>query len=186
MTRQASQSEYNVQNTHSKFPQIVDTTNKAVQIVALLVAGNWALWTWSQATAPSLKTGVTVFGDVGSFSWDASSNACEGDIGITIENLGQRNIVVKCVKYEVFEAKPIRLESNEAVKVVEKPESIKSLKTGTLELLAGAYAPKVKDSWSFPVFMSADIKGELWVKVEAFDRANKSLEFWYGKIPSCR
>jgi hypothetical protein len=175
-----------VQNNHSKFPQIVETTNKVLQIVALLAAGSWALWTWSQATAPSLKTGLTVFGDFGSFSWDASSNACKGYITVTIENIGQRNIVVSRVKYDVFEAKATRLESSRTVKVVETPESTESVKTGTLELLAGAYAPKVKDSWEFPVFMSADMKGELWFKVEAFDRANKSLEFWYGQIPSCR
>lgn len=136
-----------MEDNQSKFERIVETTNKALQIVAILAAGSWALWTWSQATVPSLKTGLTLFGDIGSFSWDASSNACKGHITVTIENIGQRNIVVSRVNYEIFKAKPMSLESK-SVKVVEIPESTESVKTGTLELLAGAYAPKVKDSWN--------------------------------------
>ena len=63
----------NVQNNHSKFVRIVETTNQVLQIVALLVARIWALWTWNQASAPSLKTGLSLSGSNGQTIWQEIS-----------------------------------------------------------------------------------------------------------------
>jgi hypothetical protein len=180
--------EYNVRNNHSKFERVVETTNKAVQIVALLAAGIWALWTWKQATAPSLKTGVGLWGDI-NCRWDASSEACKANVTVTIENIGQRNVVVSRVKYEISKAKPAGLESDQTVKVVDGlPESRGLVKEGDLDpqFLGGSYPPKTKYTWFLTVLFKPDMKEELWFKFEAFDPNNKLLNFWYGSTTACR
>ena len=175
-----------MQNNHSKSERIVETTNKALQIVALLAAGIWALWTWNQATAPSLKTGLDVWGEINS-SWDASSEACIANVTVTIENNGPRNIAVSRAEYEIFKAKPIRLEPNQTVKVVDGlRESTGVVKKGDLQFLVARYPPKTKYNWTLTVLLNPDMKEELWFKVEAFDQHNKSLNFWYGSITECQ
>jgi hypothetical protein len=176
-----------VENNHLQFVRIMAATNQGLQIVALIVAGLWALWTWNQATAPALKTGLNLSGEVDS-SWDASSNACQGDVTVTIENLGQRNIVVSRVEYHLLKAEPPRLASNEAVKVVGTlPKSTELVEKGDLDprFLGGGYAPKVRHSQTLITIFRPDIKEQLWFKFEAFDPSGTSLDFWYGSIPAC-
>ena len=38
--------------------QTVDLTSKLLQVLALLVGGTWAAWTWFQLNGPSLNAGL--------------------------------------------------------------------------------------------------------------------------------
>jgi hypothetical protein len=169
-----------------KSQKIVDIINKIVQTVAIVIAGVWALWTWSKTTAPGLQTGLNVNGNIGEFSWRDSWNACVGSVNVRLENIGERNIVVAHVDYKIFEATPTRLEAGEKIKVpVNAAEPRYILAEGRLAFLNGSYPPKVTRDWNVPVLLSRDITKQLWFKVEAFDRADKSLEFWYDTIQPC-
>jgi hypothetical protein len=113
------------------------------------VAGGWALWTWNQATAPSLKTGLQLSGDIKA-SWSRLSKTCLSELTITVENVGQRTGTVSKVTYIVAKAKPEKLSEQEKIRVLETlPATAEVIANRDLDppLLARQYPPKAK--WSF-------------------------------------
>ena len=163
------------------------TDGKLFQIAAIIAAGIWALWTWNRLTAPSLKTGIAVSAELGKSQWDKSSNACVNEITVTIENLGQQYIEVSRVDYEVFRAKPTRLDSADIVRVEDgPPQTTEVLKQGRFQFIGGRYASQVRNNWTVVVFASRNPDEELWFQAKAFDDHNKLLDFGYMWWKPCQ
>jgi hypothetical protein len=74
----------------------VDTTNKIMQILALLVAGWWTWNLWNRTSAPGLESKLNVQADL---SWNPSSDKteCQASLSIDLKNEGQRSIEVDVV-----------------------------------------------------------------------------------------
>jgi hypothetical protein len=167
----------------------VELGNKALQILAIIVAGIWAGWTWLQTTAPGLGTGITTSAEVKT-PWNPLVNSCDVEILLSVENIGSRNVTVARTHYEITKAPRPALSSTETFKVVNYPPSgAKTLIEGTLTpaaTLSHVYPPKGKSSQTFNFLLSADEPEEVWFSFEFLDESGSRLGDQYGAIETCK
>jgi hypothetical protein len=167
----------------------VELANKSMQILAIIVAGIWAGWTWLQTIAPGLGTGVLVSAEVKA-PWDPLFNACAAEVFVSVENVGTRNVTVARTKYEIKKAPRPMLGPSDNFKLVKNPPSdAKTLASGELnpsKTLAHVYPPKGKSSQSLDFLISPDETEEIWFSVELLDGTGNALGDQYGAIEPCK
>ena len=165
----------------------LEVVSKSLQVVALLAGGAWALWTWNQTSAPGLGTGIQVSGDA-KRTWSEASQACVGELTVSAENIGQKNITVARAEYELVKAAPARLGATEKFKVVGTlPSESALLAKGEFSdnFVVHTYPPKVKSQQTLVFLLSPEQKDEVWYRVELFDKKNESLGNNFGALDAC-
>jgi hypothetical protein len=166
----------------------LDVISKVLQIIALLCAGAWAIWTWNQTIAPGLHTGLLISVDT-TTTWNQTSNACLAELDITIENAGPKSIAVARAEYELVKASSEMLDNANDVKIIGTlPSKTEQLAQGDFEheFIVNTYAPKSKAEQSLTVLISPKVKKEIWYRVELFDQNNESLARSYGRLEPCK
>ena len=166
----------------------LEVVSKSLQIVALLVGGAWALWTWEQTSAPGLGTGIQVAGGA-TRTWSEASQACVGELTVYVENIGQKNISVARAEYELVRAAPTRLGTGEKFKVVGTTQPTESVPLAKGEFsnsfVVHMYPPKVTSHQTLAFLFSPDQKDDVWYRVELFGLMNESLGSSIGAIDAC-
>ena len=170
-----------------RFSPYLEVVNTTLQIVALIAGGAWALWTWNQTSAPGLGTRLQVSGDL-KRTWSEASQACVGELTVSAENIGQRNITVARAEYELVKAAPARLGATEKFKLIGTlPAESELLAKGEFSsnFVVHTYPPKVTSQQTLVFLLSAEQKEEVWYRVELFDADGESLGNQFGAIDAC-
>ena len=127
-----------------------DIINKMVQIVALVLAGVWAIHTWYEKDFAARYTGLQP--SIESYArWSPAFNGCFGAFRVTLENIGVKNKDALSVSYTVTPVKVSALSGGQVSKVDPPTEPVGDPATGDIKTLVGTYAPKEKRFQDIPV-----------------------------------
>lgn len=166
----------------------IDVANKSLQMVALLVAGIWAYWTWQQATEPGLGTGIAVASQPKT-TWNDQLKYCTAQVLVEVENIGTRNVQVAKANYEIFKAPRRFLNPGESFKFLKyPPEGKTNLSMGQLTpigTLVHVYPPKAKSSQSLDFLLGPEEIDDVFFSVELLDGKGKRLGDQYGGFEPC-
>jgi hypothetical protein len=153
---------------HPAVKEWTSLLNKAAQILAIVVAGLWTYKTFSEADQPSLEPHLAASADVDWFPV-LSPRACEGNVKISLENIGKKSVEVTEVRLRGWIAdipsganlSTPRLYSDEDL---EKAGQIFFDKTFNSGYLLGHFPPgaKSEDTFNF-LFRKQPTKEALWV-----------------------
>jgi hypothetical protein len=124
---------------------LVQLVNHILQILALIVAGVWGVWTWYRSTEPAIRENVQceVAQEV---EWRQLSEACAVTFRVTVKNLGLDTANIYQANYGIFSlptsVTSARLAPNEQIKVLDQdPQHSELLAKYDLKHLSGSYDP---------------------------------------------
>jgi hypothetical protein len=162
----------------------VDLINKSLQIVALLIGGIWAAWTWNQLNAPGLETGLSTNSD-GRIRWDADAGACSIAIVYGIANNGLNAIHVTRVHYRIMSAPVERLQGSEKIRVISTivPQDAKVLVEANYsdDFLLHVYPPKSQSTEGLNLLVVPPAPGEeYWFDISAYGNKSDGPELRLG------
>jgi hypothetical protein len=88
----------------------ISIVNQSLQIVAILVAAVWAIWTWQKMNGDSMDTGLVI-----DFSyenkWIPDLEACGYQVNFEVKNEGYKTKEIKSEILEIYLAPLIKLEN---------------------------------------------------------------------------
>lgn len=168
------------------FVRGVTVAAQITQTVAIVVAGFWALYVWSETILPGTATGIQANGEVSSV-WSEEANSCRATFRIALENVGVKKVRLGEVTYSVAPIPVQRLKPGEKFRLLRFTEPIEAPIGGPMESLQGVYAPKEKRIKEIPFLFRSEKDVSYSVEVIMAEEPTASVASkWYAVIADCR
>ena len=166
--------------------KLVSVFAQVVQTLAIIIAGGWALYIWSETVRPASATGIQASGEATSV-WSDQAGACRGTFTLTMENVGIRQAKLGDVTYSIAPIPVERLKEGERFKLLRFVDPVEKPLGGALESLQGLYAPKEKRMKQIPFLFRPEKDTAYSIEVIFAEEPTSTIAMkWYAEVPNCR
>lgn len=168
------------------FVRGVTVAAQITQTIAIVVAGFWALYVWTETVLPGAATGIQATGEVSSV-WDDQANACLGTFRVALENVGIKKAKLGDVTFSVAPIPARRLRAGEKFHLLRFTLPTDTPVGGPMESLQGIYAPKEKRLKEIPFLFRPENDTNYSVEVIMAEGPTSAIaNKWYAVVENCR